>query len=118
MGVNLIHHPDDLKHTCSCTAAFLEQLPLWEQDTECTFQGMGMGVASLQFPRSSLWVKWQSSLHDLPNIRRDFPTLLLSLKNGHNTTSDKIQKSASAAEMQGSFVSQQSCLIQSESFIS
>lgn len=31
MGFSLIHHPDHLKHTCSSTAAFLEQLPLWEQ---------------------------------------------------------------------------------------
>lgn len=120
MGFSHIHHPDHLKHTCSSTAAFLEQLPLWEQDTECTFQGIrGVVVRSLQLPWSSLRVTWQSSpLHDLPIIRCDFPALLLSLKDGHNTASDKIQKAVSVAKMQGSFATQQSCLIQSESFIS
>ena len=45
MGFSLIRHPGDLKHTCSSMAAFLKQLPLWEQDPECTFQGLERGVA-------------------------------------------------------------------------
>lgn len=51
MGVSLIHH-----QMISSTHVFLHSCILGtaptaqEQDTECTFQGMGMGVASLNSP--------------------------------------------------------------------
>lgn len=60
-GFTHICHPDGLSNTLSSQGCVLEKLLVWECSVKHTYiPRTGIGMRSLQLPRSSLWVNWRS----------------------------------------------------------